>query len=354
MVEKQKLEADQPTLQELSKEIHNAELKLNQLREEYLSRTGVLPSRTFRDIDWRWTIFMTLGIAYITFIVYYLAIKEAGRGEGFGIPDFLYNVEIQYYGVLTFFIIFGIVNIQTHRLRGYQVLVLFLGFWCAHWLLYDWSWWAMEIGFGHVDLDIFWVREFYAPLLIEKPPMWLFLIEAILGAVMSVYTFLVPNNYKKLIPTIIWLYAVYINALVCSMIGLNTPITLSIGLVLIAVAFGLMFYYSLQKLKENKRKKAQTLNSIPAKVAASPLTKPYIYITIFLVAISYVFLVTIPLVGFLLGMVTWYVMPFVYFIVNAIPFQKLSQKKKIVIITSAIGGIVAIMLFLTMIMPMIR
>lgn len=353
MVENQTRELIEQTLEELSEEIRDKELKLAQLREKYISRSGVLPPRTFRDPGWRWTIYMTLGIAYITFIVYYLGIKEAGRGEGFGIPDFLYNVEVQYYGILTFYMIFGMVNIQNHRLKGYQILLLFLGFWCTHWLIYDWSWWAMEIGFGHVDPTIFWTSKFYSPLLIEKPPMWLFLTLAIFGSVMSIYTFSVPKNYSKLLPSIIWLYAVYMNGLVCSMLGLNTPIALAIGLMLIAIAFGLAIYYTYQFMMVKKREKNQKQDSA-APAASASLGKAFVYILIFLVATSYILLATIPLAGFLMGMVAWYVVPLIYMILNTTPFRKLPRKKKIIIGISSLVGIALIMLFLTAAMPYIR
>jgi hypothetical protein len=342
-----------PTLEELSEEIRKTENKLSQLRDKYLSRSGVLPPRTFRDSGWRWTIFMTLGIAYITFVVYYLGIKEAGRGEGFGIPDFLYNVEVQYYGILTFYMIFGMINIQNHHLHGYQILLLFIGFWCTHWLIYDWSWWAMEIGFGHVDPAIFWTSKFYSPLLIEKPPMWLFLTLAILGSVMSLYTFSVPKNYTKLVPSIIWLYTVYMNGLVCSMVGLTPSIQLIIGLILITIAFGLAIFNTFQYWKEKKQEKGQKQISV-SKGSFGPLRKPYGYILIFLAVFSFIFLATVPLVGFLMGMIVWYIVPLLFMILNAIRFRKLSRKKKIVISVSSVGFLALIMLFLTVAMPYLR
>ena len=119
MDEKYEPDIIQPTLEELSKEIHSTERKLKELRDQYLSRTGVLPPRTMQDKDWRWTIYMTLGIAYITFITYFLGIKQSGRGEGFWIPDFLYNAEVQFYGVLSFFIIFALHGGYSARISSY-------------------------------------------------------------------------------------------------------------------------------------------------------------------------------------------------------------------------------------------
>ena len=354
MVEKFKPESNTPSLEELSKEIRDTELKLKKLREEYLSRAGVLPPRTFQDKDWRWTIYMTLGIAYITFITYFMGIKQSGRGEGFWIPDFLYNAEVQFYGVLTFFVIFAIVIVQKQRLRGYQVLALLIGFWCTHWLLYDWIWWAMEFGFGHESLITFWTTKFYSPLLIEKPPMWLFLVLALFGCGMSAYTFFVPDDYKKLIPSIIWLYAVYMNGLVGAILGLNTPVTLAIGLTLIAIAFGLSIYNTVKKVKKVKTRKAEAPNLPADKRNHQPLKKYYVFIFISLVVASYIFSILIPLIGFIIGMITWYVIPLTKFIINATPFQKLSKKKKIVVIVIVIIGIALVGAFLTLAMPILR
>ncbi len=327
MVEKLKSESDTSSLEELSVEIRETELKLKKLRSEYLSRMGVLPPLNIKDKSWQWTIYMTFGIAYITFITYFLGIKQSGRGEGFWIPDFLYNAEVQFYGVLSFFIIFVIVNIQDRRLRGYQALALLLGFWCAHWFLYDWMWWAMEFGFGHEDIT-FWASEFYSPLLIEKPPMWLFLTLAVFGVGMSIYTFTVPNNYKKLIPTVIWLYAVYMNGLVCAMIGFNTSIQLAIGLVLVALAFSLSIYNVAKKMRDIKAERRNTPNSIADESNPPLLKKYYLYIFIIMIVASYIFSVFIPVVGFIIGMVTWYIIPLIKFILNATPFQKLSNIEK--------------------------
>ncbi len=353
MVGIQEPEADQLSLEELSKEIHTAELKLEQLQQEYLSRTGVLPPRTIQDKEWQWTIYMTLGIAYITFITYFLGIKQSGRGEGFWIPDFLYNAEIQFYGVLTMFVIFAVVTVQNRRLRGYQALGLLLGFWCAHWFLYDWIWWAMEFGFGHEDI-LFWISEFYSPLLIEKPPMWLFLTLAVFGVGMSVYTFTVPDNYKKLIPTVIWLYAVYMNGLVCAMIGLSTPIALVIGLIFVTLSFSLSIYFAVKKVKDSTGINKKTLTSLPDEAPFPILRKYFWYIFILLVLTSYILSIFIPLAGLFVGMLTWYIIPSVKFIINATSFQKLSRTKKFIVIISVIVGISFISLFLTLAMPILR
>jgi uncharacterized membrane protein len=169
-----------------------------------------------------------------------------------------------------------------------------------------------------------------------------------------VYTFTVPDNYKKLIPTVIWLYAVYMNGLVCEMLGLSTPIALTIGLVIVAISFTLMIYLSVRKIQKKRQEKKKTHESTVTKRGLWFKKNWFVYTLLFLILSTYVFSVVIPLVGLILGMITWYVIPLLFFIVNATPFQKLSQKKKLLVIIISIVGIGLISVFLTLAMPILR
>jgi len=70
------------TILELERQIKAIERSLDTLREEYLKRTGQLPPRDIRDFSWKWTIFMVLGFAFISCIVYLLGIAKVGEGLG--------------------------------------------------------------------------------------------------------------------------------------------------------------------------------------------------------------------------------------------------------------------------------
>ena len=334
-------------------EIRSIEDKLASLRKVYLARTGELPPRRQRDSDWRWTVFLSLGIAYITFIVYYFGVRQSGIGEGFAIPEFFYDIEVQYFAIFTFFSLVLILNVQQDRIRGYQVFVLFLGFWCAQWFIYDWSWWAMEIGFGHVDLATFWTRSFGAPFLIYHPPMWLFLVESLLGLTVSLYTFTIPHNYKTLAPPLLWLYTIFVNAFICDWIGLGTPITLIIGICLIIIVFGLMGFNIFSKFRgrnknigDKDKTMMKSLFSVK-KWTLDPLGIPMLPINIVLIALSYLFNVLVPEVGLLMGLLSWFCFPGFVFFLNGTRFARLSRVKKILSVIFMIFVIVGLIVFVS-------
>ena len=158
---------------------------------------------------------------------------------------YLRSYLIQVFNIICFSpstFLLAVILPQSSYLKGYQLIQLFFGFWCFHWLLYHWWWWAYRIGLGEVALPSFWTALFHDNLLIPNPPMWLFLTEAILGALMGLYTFFIPHRTRDLIPTIGWLYTVYVNASICSYLNLQTPVILAIGIIIIGCCFGLAIW----------------------------------------------------------------------------------------------------------------
>ena len=143
-------------LTNLEEEIWACEQRLESLRNDYMSKTGHMPRRSLNDSSWKWTIFMTLGFAFITMIVYLLGIRHTGSSSGLGIPEFFFETDISYFAILTFYLILAVLMVQSKKLRGYQSVSLILGFWCAHWLIYDWGWYAYSYGVGEIpDLSAF-------------------------------------------------------------------------------------------------------------------------------------------------------------------------------------------------------
>ena len=63
------------SIEELEKEITLQESNLEGLRDEYLKKTGHLPPRDVKDEGYKWTIFMALGFAFISMIVFLLGIR---------------------------------------------------------------------------------------------------------------------------------------------------------------------------------------------------------------------------------------------------------------------------------------
>ena len=215
------------SISELENKIKMLESTLEELRTEFLKKTGQLPARTLKDFSWKWTVFITLGFAFISSIVYLLGIAKIGISEDTGIPSFFFHTDLAYFTILTLYVIIMVLVVQSNKINGYQTLVLISGFWCAHWLIYDWSWWALRIGMGTINLDGFWTNGFGSPIVVPHPSMWMFLLWAILGGIMALYTFTIPKRYIELLPPTIWLYTGYPNASICEMIG-NGP-ALNIG-----------------------------------------------------------------------------------------------------------------------------
>nr|MDO8115616.1 hypothetical protein [Candidatus Sigynarchaeota archaeon] len=206
----------------LENDIFDCEHRLEALRKEYMARTGHMPARGMADFSWKWSIFMMLGFAYISMVVYLLGIAKAGRTSGLGIPSLFFSLDVAYFALLTFSALLMVIVIQAKKLAGYQSMALILGFWCAHWLVYDWSWMAYVFGIGSIgDPMSFWSSVFGRDFLVVDPPMWLFLTEAVVGGFVALYTFTFPRRKRELIPPVVWLYAVYANATICVYAGLD-------------------------------------------------------------------------------------------------------------------------------------
>jgi hypothetical protein len=312
---------------ELEQQIHECETRLEQLRKLYRTETGHLPAPTsaLENRSWKWTIFLTLGFAFISAMVYLLGIAKRNASDSMGIPELFYGTDYAYFAILTFYVIFIAVAGFAQRISGHQIWGLILGFWCAHWLIYDWAWWAIDIGFGNHDPTTFWTSLFYSPLLIAYPPMWLFLTEAILGGVMALYTLTVPQNFKQLLPPMVWLYTVYGNASILQeVMGADVTTTLTIGLSLISVAFGVAIYFAWKRWSGRKVPWHEWADKIklsfhPKNLGSDPLSLPWIFIILGMLGLMHLFLVLNPPVGLFLGMLPWYFVPAVYLLYRSLP-----------------------------------
>ncbi len=314
-------------LAELEHEIKETEKKLEALRMEHRQRTGQVPPRSFSDYSWRWAVFMVLGFAFISCMVYLLGIGKSGRDAGSGIPDIFFQTDVMYFAILTFFVIFMALLPLSRQLAGYQVWIVVLGFWCAHWLIYDWAWHAINFGFGVNDEPGWWTKPFYAPLLIPHPPMWLFLVEALLGGLMALYTFTVPKNYRSLLPPVIWLYTVYGNASVMEMLGISVLVTLIVGVILIGVAFVIALGFSIQNMRKDPRTWKEKMRGVRESFRSKnwildPLSLPWVLIIIIMLSLMHLFLVVNPLVGFFLGMIPWFFIPGIFLLFQASGVQR--------------------------------
>lgn len=320
----------------LVEKIWATEKQLSDLYEQYRAIThrsyeSHLPIKNERgSTRWKWTIFMCLGYAFISCVTYLLGIAKSGRNSGLGIPEFFFEVDIAYYAILNFYVLFMVLIPQLKNFKDYQIWTIFFGFWCCHWLIYDWWWWAYEFGVGKIlDPAEFWVKPFYSPLLMPNPPMYLFLIEAILGSIMGVYTFFVPRNGKQLAPTLLWLWAVYLNASVMMLLGLEMPWILIVGIIIVFVAFAIAIHNTIRFIKRSKVpdlvEKDEEKESVPIieKIQNSKwvkvlqfdvLKKPWAFVIIAIFGFMYLFLAINPAIGLYMGMLIWYIIPLLYLV----------------------------------------
>jgi len=344
-------EEDNLSKQEIEIQIKKLEADLDVLRSAYMRITGQLPAREIRDFSWKWTIFITLGFAFISSIVYLLGIKKSGSPETTGIPAFFFNTEISYFSILTLYVIIAILIIQSNKINGYQSIGLITGFWCAHWLIYDWTWWAIDIGMGETSIVGFWDRIFGSPILIPHIPMWMFLIISLLGGIMAFYTFTVPKTYRELLPPTLWLYAVYPNASICMFIGLNEEIILIVGTILIIISFTVASFFTFKRLKQglpnwlidrdglkkNWKKKNWSLD---------PLTVPWIFIIIIMLFLIHLFLVAVPVIGLFFGFISWLLIPLAYVLFKASSILRFKKKYQVGMALFLLIFLVIIMFFM--------
>ncbi len=172
--------------------------------------------------------------------------------------------------------------------------------------------------------------------------MWLFLTEAILGALMGLYTFFIPHRTRDLIPTIGWLYTVYVNASICSYLNLQTPVILAIGIIIIGCCFGLAIWNTkrsgfIKQIKANSNSQnhedsssltAQFHNFIHLEI----FKPPWIYLVIACIISTYFITIYFPATGTLIALIPWYFIPLFYFFHQCVVnFQKTKTEKRILL-----------------------
>jgi len=336
---------------QLEREICASEKRLDDLRNEYLSRTGHTPPRSLNDYSWKWTVFMALGFAFISSMVYLLGISKRGDAALYpSIPAFFFQTDYAYFAILTLYVLVMVLVVQVHKVSGYQTLALLFGFWCAHWLIYDWAWHAICLGLDPARLDGFWQQKFYAPLLIPHPPMWLFLTEAVLGGIMALYTFTIPCNHTHLLPPALWLYTVYANAAIGEAMGLGFGAILASGVVLICVAFALGGVFTIQRIRLGKPAWAPSAAEFkasfhPANWGTDPLSLPWILPIAAMLLLMHLFLVLKPVAGLFLGMIAWFFIPGFYILYRSSEVMRRSRRVQ-ALAAGAMVGILAVLVAL--------
>lgn len=326
--------------QDLTTQIQETERILKDYYEKYETITGESYVQPVAKSQWNWTRLLTIGFAFISCMVYLLGIAKVGKDSS-GLPELFFGVDVQYYLFLTFYFLLAVIIPQIHQLKGYQIMQLFLGFWCFHWLVYDWWWWAYELGLGVVyNTPEFWNDLFYSPLLIPNPPMWLFLVEAFLGTGIGFYTIFVPKSNRDIAPSFIYLYTVYMNASVGLVFGLTTPVILGIGITLILIAYGLAIlsmkrnhvFEAIKQRYISKNRETKSSSSsqpwIDRILSFDAFKAPWSYVTIFCLITFHVITLILPGLGVLFALIPWYLIPILFLFRQSIYHNSWSAKKK--------------------------
>jgi hypothetical protein len=295
--------------------------------------TGHMPVR-LNDFEWKWTVFMGVGFAYISMIVYLLGIAHRGESSGFGIPSFFFGTDIAYFPILTMYAMLMLTMAQARKLSGLQSMSFILGFWCTHWLFYDWGWYAYLIGIHDIIPDAtFWASAFGRNFLVIDPPMWLFLAEAITGVCIGIYAFTFPRRRRHLIPPILWLYGTYFNATILEMAGVSAETISIVATCFLVAVFGSMSFFIGERIHSRLPEWRSRHWKLPRlKPTLDPLGFPIAIAMIGLVAMTNIFLVLSPAVGLFFGLIPWYIVPIYYILIRSTGIAKASRVVKIVVV----------------------
>jgi len=352
MSEKGLLEKEK-RIENLENEIELTETRLKELKDEYSSLKGHVPQQKITNHSWKWSIYMVLGFAFISSMFYLLCISLDYEDVTTFIPELFFDTEFSYFAILSFYLIITIIVIQPDKLANYQTIALFLGFWCSHWLIYDWSWWAIKGGFSLLS-ESFWQDSFGFAALIPDPPMWLFLTEALLGGLMTLYTFSIPDRYIKLIPPIIWLFAIYGNATLGSLLGLNLIGIYITGIIFVTVAFLFAAFFAYKKIKMGLPEKFSSIKELKKQFTLrnwkiNPLGIPSIIIIAIILIMMHLWLAFIPVIGLFIGMIAWYFVPFLYILYKATNAKKYNRIYKIFMALICVGIIALLWIMFSLI-----
>jgi hypothetical protein len=329
-------------VKDLEADITTEENHLQDLRNEYMKLTGHMPVKKITDFEWKWSVFMGVGFAYITMIYYVLGVDQTGINGGFGIPPFFFGKEIELYAILSMYPLLMVMMSQARKLGGLQSMAYILGFWCMQWLFYDWSYITYHIGVHAQSTGPeFWNTAFGRDFLIVGPPMWLFLTEAIVGFLIGLYTFTFPRSRRHLIPPILWLYGTYFDPSILKMAGVSTLVIVIVAICFLVAIFGLIGYFLIERIYAMLPVWRSRHDSLAAegnskrkwKVTSDPLGFPMVFAMIGLVATMQIFLVISPAVGVFFGFISWYIVPIYYIIIISTGVAKMSRKRKITLIS---------------------
>jgi len=143
-----------------------------------------------------------------------LAVFFAGLAVLMAIPMMLYfqlhvgSWDIWYLNVLPLWVILGIMYLLHGKIHAVDTAKWVVSWYLGYWLLYDFTWWGITAAASPGSVT--WTTPFYFDIIVRQPQMWLFLLVAVTGFVLSVMLLATKNvTWTKLAPYIIYLVYVY-------------------------------------------------------------------------------------------------------------------------------------------------
>jgi hypothetical protein len=166
---------------------------------------------------------------------------------------------------------------------------------------------------------------------------------------MSLYTFTIPDSFRKLIPPAIWLYALYGNASVDEAFSLSFPAILGISIALVACAFAAAIIFARQRLRGGIPAWLKDWSTFkqkwhPRNWSADPLSLPWVVILLGMLVLMHLFLALVPVVGLFLGMLPWYFVPLFFVVWHSSNVQKMTKRKQVGVAIALVALLVVLVI----------
>lgn len=152
--------------------------------------------------------------------------------------------SIYYLDFLPVWFIFSILWLAG-KLTSFNLAKWLVFFYLGYWLFYDWAWQFIVIVNNPTEFS--WSSPFYFAILIDDPPMWLFLVMAITGFLLSLLLLHVKDKPRNLLPFIAYLGLIYVPGAIGEVVEMASPIFYFItafGIPLIALLAYVIWMYS--------------------------------------------------------------------------------------------------------------
>jgi hypothetical protein len=124
-----------------------------------------------------------------------------------GIWSFFCDWSIWYLDIIPATLIFGMIWVLPQP-SWFKAAKFEIAYTLAGWLVFDWVWWA-TVSVVHPSL-FSWTDVFYFTIVVPNTPMWTFALFAALGAGMAILLLKTANQWRRLVPFVVFLVWIYL------------------------------------------------------------------------------------------------------------------------------------------------